>query len=405
MEWCLLIDGNRSTSSLCFKEGIPVSAPDIALCTYTYNDGPFVHGLLDSISDWTVKPDHILIIDDGSDSPYSPPSTDIPASVVRISPNRGIKEAKQTGLENLSATLLFSVDADVRLSPTYLETCLTNLRHPGVGLVSGASVYRSGHDLVSRYLQVFGDNHNRTANGPVDFIPGNAFLLSRSTWEKVGGFGDHKESVCEDHALCQQMRKHGFTLWADSSIQAWQTRRISRHAHCMRIWKWVHRAVKNYLLQAQNEEAVVHTLQEALLKPMIDRIGIALDLKEHLFIYMEMLYLVVTHLDSLGFLLENNKIGQSLSEEFQLSVHTRLARHPHLYSLLLNDIQSSNQNIKISEKSCQEKSSWSEYFGLWDSLEQTGFLKWLNEKGCSEILVDEKQTEYAFSSYAQSVYT
>lgn len=376
----------------------------VTLCTYTYNDAAFVRELLAGVEAWSVRPDAVVVVDDGSASPFEAQGCPIPIRVIRLDPNRGITEAKRTGLSEPESDYIFSMDADVRVSPDYLEICLRNLRRPGVGLAAGAVRQAAGEDLVSRYLRVFGDNHNLTANGPVDFIPGNAFLLASSTWKAVDGFGDFRETVCEDHQLCKRIRDHGLTLWSDCTISAWQTRRISRHAHCMRVWKWLHGPQKTQLMQCPGCPGTILYLQEALLKPLIGRVEKALSLEEPLFVYLELLYLSFAVLDMLDFARSKGLVTPELAAGFSSELRRRFALYRRLGLLWEEDLRRAGKSLP-AEVVQPETEPWSEFFAVHDSLERTGFFKWLNGQGVLNILADESKTDYAFSSYSQASFT
>lgn len=382
-----------------------MSSSSVTLCTYTYNDAAFVRELLAGVEAWSVRPDAVVVVDDGSASPFEAQDSPLPIRVIRLDPNRGITEAKRTGLSTPETEYIFSMDADVRVSPDYLETCLRNIRRPDVGLTAGAVSHAAGTDLVSRYLRVFGDNHNLAANGPVDFIPGNAFLLTRATWQAVGGFGDYREPVCEDHHLCKRIRAHGQTLWSDCTISAWQTRRISRHAHCMRVWKWLHGSQKTQLALCTSGLCTILYLQEVLLKPLIERVEEALRLNESLFVYLELLYLSFTVLDMLDFARSKGLVTPELAAGFPFELRRRLVAYRRLGLLWEEDLRRAGKSLHGCEAVVPETEQWSEFFALHDSLEQSGFLAWLNGQGVLYILADESQTEYAFSSYSQASFT
>jgi len=49
-----------------------MNAPSITLCTFTYNDGRLAADLLRHVQSWTVRPDAIVVTDDGSTPPFAP---------------------------------------------------------------------------------------------------------------------------------------------------------------------------------------------------------------------------------------------------------------------------------------------------------------------------------------------
>lgn len=379
-----------------------MTRPTVALVTYTYNDTDFIHDLLEHIRSWTVLPDEIVIVDDGSKPAFALPRNvqELPrVRVLKNERNMGITHTKGTGLSCPDTDLLFSVDCDTRVTSDYLETCMQNLDREGVGLSAGAVVYDSGDDLMSRYLKYFGDNHNVTATGEVKFISGNAFLLRRDTWEAVGGFGDYAETTCEDHVLCSNIRQAGLKLWSDASVRAWQTRRISRHAHCMRIWEWTHRS---FLRQASSILSVPPFIMETVVTPLSRRLEVSFQMNELLFSYVEFLYLNFVVVKTLEHLRETGRIEESLWAGFHDGLHTRMMKYPKLYALLRRDIGMTGTLLSSFKGKGADVSVWQPVFDLADTLERSGVLGWLESDGMASILEDEKTAEHAFSAYAES---
>lgn len=100
------------------------------LCTYTYNDTPFVNDLLKHIPSWTCLPDKIVIVDDGSQSPFSLADieTILPIEIIRSENNQGIPTTKSRGISSATTDYIFSIDCDTRVSPNYLERCLEHVK-------------------------------------------------------------------------------------------------------------------------------------------------------------------------------------------------------------------------------------------------------------------------------------
>lgn len=363
------------------------------LCTYTYNDTPFVNDLLKHIPSWTCLPDKIVIVDDGSQSPFSLADieTILPIEIIRSENNQGIPTTKSRGISSATTDYIFSIDCDTRVSPNYLERCLEHVKKlpqagQKIGLVSGEVRYDSGKDLVSRYLRYFGDNHNLNQTGAVDFIPGNAFLIPRATWKEVGGFGNFKRTSCEDHELCSRLKQRGYELFSDCSINAWQTRRISRGTLCARIWDWCHQSLEDYLVKSRNY--VPEYIYKIIIEPMLERIDIALQAKEPLFIYIEMLYFLFATSQLLYFGTNKKLFSDHPTLAFQSIVQTALAPHPRLNQTIHKDLTQAGTNdllsISIQTRSSIKtdmKEAWDLVSDFIDFLSKSGYLKWLNNEG------------------------
>lgn len=373
------------------------AGPSLSLCTYTYNDGHFVEGLLDSLASWTVRPDEILIVDDGSEPAFASASLPGNARIVRLTPNRGIPAAKGAGLSAARGDLLLSVDCDVRPSADWLAVCLPHALRPEVGLVGGAVMHGSGQDLVSRYLAVFGDNHNLNAFGPVEFVPGNAFLLRREVFEAVGGFSGFSDPVCEDHELCRRIRERGLILYSDARAKAVQIRKLHRTVMCKRIWLWCHKPVKARMPGNGRTQAY---LFEVLIKPMLERLETAIGSGELLFLYLELLYLAHAVLDCLAFGAGQGLVPESLRAGFPARLRLMLQDRPRLSAFLLADLARIGHDLTL--RSPADRASWDDFFLFENLFAGSGFLAWLESEGLAQLAREDVEESFDFSSYASA---
>lgn len=369
--------------------------PKISFCTYTCNDAQYAADLLRRTREWTVRPDEYVVVDDGSEQAFFMEDAPDNLTVIRISPNRGITFAKRTGLSAASGDVIFSMDCDTRVAPDWLELNLRYLGDPEIGLVGGALEYRSGDDLVSRYLAKFGDNHNLHEVGPVDFIPGNAFLLRRETWINVGGFGEYLETNCQDHVLSNRIADAGLTLFSDARARAWQLRRISRTTMCKRVWKWCHRTVKEQMLPG---DRAIPYLFEATAKPMLDRFEDAITAREPLFLYLELLYLAHTVLDLIGYAEGRDLMPRASEQGFKAGLAELFRGFPAIGARFRDDLAELGHAVPLEPAG--PLGPWEDFFLFVPMLRDGGLMEWLDSDGLGLLVQEDRETEYDFSSYA-----
>jgi glycosyltransferase involved in cell wall biosynthesis len=372
-------------------------SPRLSLCTYTFNDAEFVHDLLAQMPSWQVKPDEIVVVDDGSKQPFAPLAPLPNLRVVRLDPNQGITRAKGTGLSAATGEVIFSMDCDTRVAPDWLAVNLPNLLRPGVGLVGGALAHAAGEDLVSRYLRAYGDNHNLHHVGEVEFIPGNAFLLRRSTWEQVGGFSAYTETNCQDHYLCNLLRSQGYSLYSDAAAKAWQLRRIRRTTLMKRVWKWCHKAVKGQMLGG---DRAVPYLFEVAVKPMLDRFATSIEMGEPLFLYVDLLYMTHTVLDCLDFGVAEGLATDAVRAGFLRRLAGLFAGYPRLWACFRADLADTGHQVLMP--AAGDEDAWEDFFLFSDMLRHSGLFDWLEREGVDQLKLEDRQEHYHFSSYAQA---
>lgn len=369
----------------------------ITLASYTYNDANLLNGLLGALDSWTRRPDDILIVDDGSSTPFHPPALDIPIRVIRRDQNKGITFTKSQGISAAQGDVTLSLDSDTRLSPEWLERCLPHLETPGVGLVSGELYYSSGDDTVSRFMRAFGDNYNIGRSGEVEFISGNAWLFRSAVWREVGGFGAHDAPIGEDHAFCRNLQAAGYILFCEPSATARQQRRLSRTAMAQRFWSWFR---PGYLGKLPTEESVFYALAQIFLPPLVQRVETALNAREPAFVYLELLYFFHILFDLLRAGEEQGRYTtapRGALWDWLFGPDAALSAHPKLCALLQQDLTHMGYTAPADASPNRE-----ELGGLFSSLgilKQGGVLTWLDREGVSLLLREEHTGGYDFSFY------
>lgn len=381
-----------------------MQAPKISFITYTYNDADFAADLVRQTQAFTVRPHEILVVDDGSDVPFRMEDAPCNLRTIRFENNQGITRAKGNGLSAASGDYLFSMDCDTRVSRDWLERALTHAGESMVGLVGGSLVHAAGDDLVSRYLSHFGDNHNQHHIGPVSFIPGNAFLLRREVWEHAGGFTAYGETNCQDHYLCNRLKRLGYTLYSDARAQAQQLRRITRTTLCKRVWKWCHKPIKRQLAdvsESGNPTDVTNYLFTVLASPMVDRFDTITELSEPLFYYIEMLYLGHTVLDCLDYLLWRKFVSPSLRSAFINELADMFAGYPYIWTMLQADMAALGHDLRPVKGDIGVK-QWGDLLLFSKAFRNAGVFSWLEQQGVATLIREEMEEDYDFSSYASA---
>jgi GT2 family glycosyltransferase len=374
-----------------------MTKPTISLCTFTYNDHRLVNGLLAGLAEWSVQPDEVLVMDDGSDPPYDPQGLPGNARVLRNGQNQGITAAKHRTISQAKADLVVAMDCDARVGPDWLALTLSHLARPEVGAVSGPVFHDAGQDLVSRFLACRGDNHHLGSSGPVDFLPGNALVFKRRVWEDIEGFSGYDREVCEDHVFSLRARRAGYVLWVEPLAKVAQVRKLSRTAAVMRFWKWYHDAYKKRLVL---EEAMPLLAFELLVKPLSERVGPSLEAGEPLFIYLELLYMFHAILDLLRF-------GQKKWAHTALAQQALLAEfagffseYPRLMHLLRADL--GRMGHAWPKTTLAGPRMWEAIFSVLECLKPTGIFTWLAEAGVRKLLADDAALDRDFSFYLAS---
>ncbi|WP_186311980.1 glycosyltransferase [Marinobacter piscensis] len=188
----------------------------ISFITPCFNEEKNIENLIASIhSAMGDEPHEIIIVDNGS--------TDSSLSLARsagakayIAPHATIGALRNLGVQHAEGDLLVFLDADVTLSPDWLDQLRSASNNwPKTSLIITGSKVESPPD--ASYLEtVWFSNLKRTKN---TYINSAHCITTKCAFKKVFGFSETLHSG-EDHDFCQRAIKQDIKVFNDPSIQA-----------------------------------------------------------------------------------------------------------------------------------------------------------------------------------------
>ncbi|MFQ5681796.1 MAG: glycosyltransferase [Candidatus Binatia bacterium] len=182
-------DGRNAEMATCRSQLIQTpSQPFISIVVPCYNQSHFLHDCLQSVAEQSFRNWEAIVVDDAS-------TESDPADVVRQfgheqvklvhhNRNQGLGAARNTGFKLARGELVVPLDADDRLSSTFLQR------------LSLALQGRPDADCVFPDFQLFGTSnevwHHQVCDAAAmtqrQWIPGPGTLMRRSLWDRVGGY-------------------------------------------------------------------------------------------------------------------------------------------------------------------------------------------------------------------------
>ncbi len=178
----------------------------VAAIIITYNYGRFVGQAIESVLEQTLRPDEIIVVDDGS--------TDDTAEVVARYAHEGVRHiykenggqssACNVGIKESASELIAFLDADDKWLPDKIERQVEHMRrHPEVGLITGSEwetdeagrkvwlMERKLLDSASIYPRILVENYIGTPS---------LVMVRRECFDHVGIF-DEKIRLAQDWDL------------------------------------------------------------------------------------------------------------------------------------------------------------------------------------------------------------
>jgi len=192
-----------------------MNKPVISVVIPALNEEKVIGRCLASLAAQHIGPDQfeVIVVDNGSLD-----STVAIARKFKSSLNLSVLEKKGShvsAVRNLGAAtargqFLAFLDADCCAPPDWLGQAITLLQAGDGGVMGG---YHSIPNPSSWLARAWYGDLSKRKQGPVSYIPCGTLLISRSVFNKVGGF-DETLQTSEDFDLCQRIGAAGYQVLA-----------------------------------------------------------------------------------------------------------------------------------------------------------------------------------------------
>ncbi len=181
--------------------------PKVSVVIPCFNLAEYLDEAIDSVLAQTFQDFEILVVDDGSNDPYTKNKlSTLNKPRVRIfrSENQGLAGARNLAIANAHGQYILPLDADDRLAPTFLEK--------SVAVLDG----RPEAGIVYSEVEWFGEKNGKWEVPPYrfpDILLDNVIVASalfrRSDWELVGGYSTEFRSRWEDYDFWLSLIERG----------------------------------------------------------------------------------------------------------------------------------------------------------------------------------------------------
>jgi glycosyltransferase involved in cell wall biosynthesis len=177
----------------------------ISVVIPSYNAAHFLPRCLNSVFSQTLKPDEVIVVDDGSSDETAAVARQLGATVVSRS-NGGLSAARNTGIQHASGDWIGLLDADDMWAPEKLQRQVEKLRPDTI--------------LVYTGIRIFDDNGTREQRRATDVptalrmlrycnpITPSTVLVRRDAVLRDGGFREDIRA-CEDWEMWVRLKRLG----------------------------------------------------------------------------------------------------------------------------------------------------------------------------------------------------
>ncbi len=203
---------------------------NVSLYIPVYNGESTIQNVLKSALELDPGPEEIIVINDGS----SDRTLEIleeyknQINIINNPSNMGLAFSRNVGISKAKHDDVASLDADVEVSKNWLKD-LHDVKYKFGSAISGGKLRekyknRSVYDLwrhVHATQNSFGKTDIGNLNRP---LAGSNTLLSKSAWNKVGGYDNQYKTNGEDSTFCQKLLNNNYKISFSSKAECYHLR-------------------------------------------------------------------------------------------------------------------------------------------------------------------------------------
>lgn len=183
------------------------AAPAVSIVVPCFNGGRYIDGLMDALARQTFRNFETIFVDDGSTDELTVRKLAELGERARVirQPNRGASAARNTGAREARADILFMLDCDDTIEPTFLAEVVPVMQNapPDVGMVAThMRLVGVENGVVPRYFNRFDLLFTNTLS------PG--LTVRKSSWRTAGGYDETMRQGYEDWDFSLRLVRAGF---------------------------------------------------------------------------------------------------------------------------------------------------------------------------------------------------
>ena len=211
-----------------------------------FNAENTIRECLNSVLDQSLKPEEILVINDGSTDNTSKILMEFKdkISVINNPMNLGVSESMNIANKFLKTKFIGKIDADVELSKDWLKTLMRKMLDEKITLIGGKmyeKFLKNPNNLwrSRRLKQNWGEQDLENPK----FIFGCNNILNNSNFKKLKKYRtdlDYFKTNGEDIEFSNYLKKNNYKLYYDSNAICYHLQNDTAETLSKRYWRYIH---------------------------------------------------------------------------------------------------------------------------------------------------------------------
>lgn len=209
-----------------------VAWPKFSVVVCTYNGSRIIRDCLEGLTKLNYPNFEVVIVNDGSTDNTETiiKEFSVPHGFRLIStPNRGLSNARNTGMEAATGELIAYLDDDARPDPHWLQYLAVDFMRTPSAAIGGPNIPPPGDGMIAECVanSPGGPAHVLLSDRTAEHIPGCNMAYRKSVLQAVGGFDPQYRTAGDDVDLCWRILEKGWAIGFSPSAMVWHHRRNS----------------------------------------------------------------------------------------------------------------------------------------------------------------------------------
>jgi len=208
------------------------SWPKVSIVVCTCNGAHTIRDCLNSLSELDYPNYDVIVVNDGSTDSTRAIVEEYGFRVINTE-NRGLSNARNTGLESATGEFIAYLDDDTYADPhwlKYLAAAFLKTNHAAIG---GPNIAPPGDGPIADCVanSPGGPVHVLLTDRKAEHIPGCNMAFRKSALVEIGGFDPRFRAAGDDVDICWRLQQRGWTVGFSHAATVWHHRRNSVRAY------------------------------------------------------------------------------------------------------------------------------------------------------------------------------
>jgi GT2 family glycosyltransferase len=219
-------------SAVPYRPGAHWPRVSVVVCAFNAQDT--IAECLDGLRAVEYPNFEVIVVNDGSTDATGTIAARYPVRLI-TTPNRGLSNARNTGLEAAQGEIVAYLDSDAFPDPHWLQYLAAAFRDSTFAGIGGPNLAPPGLGGVAECFDIApgGPTHVLLSDREAEHIPGCNMAFRRESLAAIGGFDPALRVAGDDVDVCWRLQERGSALGFSPGAVVWHHRRTTLRSY----WK------------------------------------------------------------------------------------------------------------------------------------------------------------------------